>query len=104
MPNRAVAAALLMTLIGCYPAMQQPQDGKISALLSARLADDNNGVTAYEIVVTLSDTTGIRGDFPSLSFPNQHVALGHLTKEQIYSLCRHTNVLSIDHSKLFRPR
>jgi hypothetical protein len=104
MPNRIVAAALLMCLLGCSPAVQPPQQGKISAFLSARLAEDNSGAATYEIVVTLSDTTGIRGEFPSLSFPNRQVALGHLTKEQIYSLSLHTNVLSIDHSKIFRPQ
>lgn len=104
MPDLIVAAAVAMLLAGCFPGSHQQHEQKLSASLSAHLGNDTAGTAFYEIVATLSDSSGIRDEFPTLSFPNKQVALGHLTKQQIYALSRHANVLSIDRSKIFRPR
>ncbi|MBI2429377.1 MAG: hypothetical protein HYV29_11400 [Ignavibacteriales bacterium] len=76
---------------------------KLSAPLQSMISDTIEDSVRIAVTVILSDSTDIVRSFPMLSVPNSKVALGHLTKDEISSLCRHKNVQYIDIPKIRFP-
>jgi len=77
---------------------------KISAALISMVSETADDGRPIEIVVTVSDSTGIQPLFPSLTFPNANVALGHLTRREIFSLCSVSGVSYIDKPRISFPK
>jgi len=77
---------------------------KISTALISILSETTDDGRPIEIVVTVSDSTGIRSLFPSLTLPNANVALGHLTRREIFSLCSLSGVSNIDKPRMSFPK
>ncbi|MEW5798768.1 MAG: hypothetical protein AB1728_07145 [Bacteroidota bacterium] len=76
---------------------------KVSASLQSILTKTVQDTVRISVTVIMTDSAGISESFPALSIPNAKVALGHLTKEEISSLCRHKNVQYIDIPKILFP-
>ncbi len=95
----------LTALCSCSP--EQTHDtrcnNKVSASLQSILSDPIQDTVRISVTVILTDSGGITGLFPALSVQNANVALGHLTKEEISSLCKLQNVQYIDIPKIRFP-
>lgn len=96
---------LISSVYGCI--FRQTQDAlcnnKVSASLQSILSESIQDTVRISVTVIMTDSAGISESFPALSIPNAKVALGHLTKEEISSLCRHKNVQYIDIPKILFP-
>ncbi len=101
----AVLIAVLMVW-GCSPTIQDLEAcrSKLSVTLFSLMESAETDTVRFDIVAAVRDTSGLRTQFPALSTPNGAVALGHLTKRQIISLCSHPNVETIDRSRTLFPK
>lgn len=96
---------VVAVLVGCT-AKRAVNDGcteKISAPLLHVVSQTQADTIRISVVVILHDSAGISLLFPMLSVPNARIALGHLTKEEISSLCKQKNVQYIDIPKMRFP-
>lgn len=91
--------------VGCTAekAHQTECGDKLSPRVQHVLAQVENDTARISVVVTLRDSSGIATEFPFLSVQTARVALGHLTKEEISILCKHSNVQYIDTPKARFP-
>ena len=96
-------AMTLLFLSGCS-AQQELNEAcrnKISVTLFSLLEQSTSYDQQFEIIAILSDSVGIRSSFQTLNIPNQNVALGHLTKQEILRLCK---VVSVQYIELPKTR
>lgn len=98
------AITIVLFIVACFA---QPQETdscatKISHQLQATLSH-HHLEEKIRIIATVNDTSGLSFDFPALRIANARIALGHLTKAEILSLCRRSNVLRIDIPKTLYP-
>jgi len=100
-----LVTAVFLATEAC-PSQTQLRDScqsKISRRLQAQLSEKDLN-EPINIIATVSDTAGLRVEFPMLRIVNSKIVLGHLTRDEILSLCRLKNVVRIEIPKKFYPK
>ncbi|MFA6542424.1 MAG: hypothetical protein WCT99_12570 [Bacteroidota bacterium] len=95
---------LIIAFAGCASTFDVSHQcgNRVSSSVAAFFSSGND--TAHiRVIVTVSDTAGLRREFPSMQIVNSRIALGHLMKSEIVALCRHKNIVYIETPKKSFP-
>jgi hypothetical protein len=76
---------------------------KISPRLINELSSASAAERSYRVVITMTDSIGVKDAVPTLSVASPSVATGLLTAAEIRKLCSLNQVRFIDYSKQYHP-
>jgi hypothetical protein len=76
---------------------------KISPRLVNELSSASAAERSYRVVITMTDSIGVKDAVPALSVASPSVATGLLTAAEIRTLCSLNQVRFIDYSKQYHP-
>jgi hypothetical protein len=104
-PAQVIVIAIILSAGACSSQHQLLDrcQTKISHQLQSRLSVIEPE-SRVNIIATLSDTIGLTADFPTLRIATAAIALGHLTRDEILSLCRRDNIVRIEIPKTLYPK